>query len=105
MISPSATSPALTDIDDKGYFRTAPSDARQGQVLAQVVMDRGINEVAVTYTNNDYGKGLSDSFVNAFKAMGGSVTTEVPHEDGKGDFSRSINTISFSSWKLLLLVT
>ena len=77
MISPSATSPALTDIDDKGYFfRTAPSDARQGQVLAQVVMDRGINEVAVTYTNNDYGKGLSDSFVNAFKAMGGSVTTE-----------------------------
>ena len=58
MISPSATSPALTDIDDKGYFfRTAPSDARQGQVLAQVVMDRGINEVAVTYTNNDYGKG------------------------------------------------
>ena len=43
-------------------------------------MDRGINEVAVTFTNNDYGKGLSDSFVNAFKAMGGSVTAEVPHE-------------------------
>ena len=46
MISPSATSPALTDIDDKGYFfRTAPSDARQGQVLAQVVMDRGITKL------------------------------------------------------------
>ena len=97
MISPSATSPALTDIDDKGYFfRTAPSDARQGQVLAQVVMDRGINEVAVTYTNNDYGKGLSDSFVNAFKAMGGSVTTEVPHEDGKGDYSAEVSTLSAS---------
>ena len=64
MISPSATSPALTTIEDKGFFfRTAPSDARQGQVLAQVVMDRGIDKVAVTYTNNDYGKGLSDSFV------------------------------------------
>ena len=80
IISPSATSPALTDIDDKGYFfRTAPSDARQGYVLAQVVMDRGIYEVAVTYTNNDYGKGLSDSFVNAFKSMGGTVTVSYTH--------------------------
>ena len=36
MISPSATSPALTDIDDNGYFfRTAPSDARGGEILAQ----------------------------------------------------------------------
>ena len=100
IISPSATSPALTDIDDKGYFfRTAPSDARQGQVLAQVVMDRGINEVAVTFTNNDYGKGLSDSFVNAFKAMGGSVTAEVPHEDGKGDYSAEVSTLSASGAK------
>ncbi|MEL6948267.1 MAG: ABC transporter substrate-binding protein, partial [Pseudomonadota bacterium] len=42
-ISPSATSPALTSIEDKGYFfRTAPSDARQGQVLADVLKERGI---------------------------------------------------------------
>ena len=100
MISPSATSPGLTDLNDNGYFfRTAPSDARQGQVLAQVVMDRGINEVAVTFTNNDYGKGLSDSFVNAFKAMGGSVTAEVPHEDGKGDYSAEVSTLSASGAK------
>ena len=97
MISPSATSPALTTIEDKGFFfRTAPSDARQGQVLAQVVMDRGIDKVAVTYTNNDYGKGLSDSFVGAFKALGGTVTTEVPHEDGKADYSAEVSTLSAS---------
>ena len=57
---------------------------------------RGISELAVTYTNNDYGKGLSDSFVNAFKAMGGSVTAEVPHEDGKGDYSAEVSTLSAS---------
>tara|TARA_B100001146_G_scaffold37753_1_gene31381 strand:+ start:272 stop:763 length:492 start_codon:yes stop_codon:yes gene_type:complete len=34
MISPSATSPGLTTLDDKGlFFRTAPSDARGGQTL------------------------------------------------------------------------
>ena len=49
MISPSATSPALSTIADNGYFfRTAPSDARQGQVLAEITIERGINEVAVT---------------------------------------------------------
>ena len=63
MVSPSATSPALSTIDDKGYFfRTAPSDARQGQVLADILSARGIKDIAVTYTNNDYGKGLADSF-------------------------------------------
>ncbi|MFN3525438.1 MAG: ABC transporter substrate-binding protein, partial [Paracoccus sp. (in: a-proteobacteria)] len=57
MISPSATSPALSDIEDDGlFFRTSPSDARQGQVMAEILNDRGIGSVAVTYTNNDYGK-------------------------------------------------
>ena len=56
MISPSATSPGLTTLDDKGlFFRTAPSDARGGQILADITKDRGIKSVAVTYTNNDYG--------------------------------------------------
>ena len=63
MISPSATSPALTTIDDKGFFfRTSPSDARQGEVMADIAMERGIKSVAITYTNNDYGKGLAESF-------------------------------------------
>src|SRR6056297_313010 len=38
MISPSATSPALSSAEYNGmFFRTAPSDARQGQVLANVL--------------------------------------------------------------------
>ena len=56
MISPSATSPGLTDLADNGFFfRTAPSDARGGQILADITKDRKIKSVAVTYTNNDYG--------------------------------------------------
>ena len=63
MISPSATSPGLSTAEDDGlFFRTAPSDARQGQVMSDILKDRGISSVAVSYTNNDYGKGLADSF-------------------------------------------
>ena len=102
MISPSATSPALTTIEDKGYFfRTAPSDARQGQVLAKIVMDRGISEIAVTHTNNDYGKGLTDSFSSAYTALGGKISATVPHEDGKADYSAEVASLDASGAEVL----
>ena len=97
MISPSATSPGLShnDNEDNGlFFRTAPSDARQGVVMTQVLMEEGIKEVAVTYTNNDYGKGLADSFVAAFEAAGGSVTISAAHEDGKADYSAEVGALA-----------
>jgi len=97
MISPSATSPALSSLADNGFFfRTAPSDARQGEVLAQVLKDRGIDEVAVTYTNNDYGKGLAESFSKFFTEAGGKVATSQPHEDGKGDYSAEVAALAAS---------
>jgi len=97
MVSPSATSPALSTIDDNGFFhRTAPSDARQGQVLAEILGERGISEVAVTYTNNDYGKGLSESFAGAFTANGGTVAISAAHEDGKADYSAEVAALAAS---------
>ncbi|MCB1388173.1 MAG: ABC transporter substrate-binding protein, partial [Rhodobacteraceae bacterium] len=88
MISPSATSPALSTAEDDGlFFRTAPSDARQGQVVADILRDRGISSIAISYTNNDYGAGLADSIQAAFTAAGGTVTMVASHEDGKADYS------------------
>jgi branched-chain amino acid transport system substrate-binding protein len=60
MISPSATSPALsTEPDNDLFFRTSPSDARQGEVIAELLLEKGFNSAALTHTNNDYGKGLA----------------------------------------------
>ncbi len=95
MISPSATSPGLTDLADNGYFfRTAPSDARGGQILADITKDRKIKSVAITYTNNDYGKGLADVYAAAVKAHGIKVTTVAAHEDGKADYSAEVATLA-----------
>ncbi|MEZ5811209.1 MAG: ABC transporter substrate-binding protein [Rhizobiaceae bacterium] len=95
MISPSATSPALTTIDDKGnFFRVVPSDARQGQVLSDIIRGKGIDTVAVTYTNNDYGKGLAESFGNAFQAAGGKIAISAAHEDGKADYSAEVAALA-----------
>lgn len=104
MISPSATSPALTTIEDKGYFfRVVPSDARQGQVLAEILKARGVDSVAVTYTNNDYGKGLADSFGKAFADAGGTVTISAAHEDGKADYSAEVAALAASGAKHLMI--
>ena len=95
MISPSATSPGLTDLDDRGlFFRTAPSDARGGQILADITKDRGVKSVAITYTNNDYGKGLADVYAAAAKAHGIEVTVVTSHEDGKADYSAEVATLA-----------
>jgi len=104
MISPSATSPALSTIEDNGlFFRTAPSDARQGVVMTDIISDKGIKEVAVTYTNNDYGKGLADAFQSAFEAAGGTVTISAAHEDGKADYSAEVGALASAGGEVLVV--
>lgn len=103
-ISPSATSPGLSTIEDNGlFFRLAPSDARQGQLMAEIIKSRGLNEVAVTYTNNDYGKGLADSFAAAFEAAGGSVTINAAHEEGKADYSAEVGALASAGGEALVV--
>ena len=105
MISPSATSPALTTIEDNGlFFRTAPSDARQGEVMAEIAREQGINSVAITYTNNDYGKGLADSFADAFTKAGGTVTITAAHDDGKADYSAEVAALAAAGGDALAVV-
>ncbi|MBX2878328.1 MAG: ABC transporter substrate-binding protein [Granulosicoccus sp.] len=104
MISPSATSPALSTVKDDGlFFRTSPSDARQGVVMTEVIMDRGFKEVALTYTNNDYGKGLADAFQSAFEEAGGSVTIAAAHEDGKADYAAEVGALAAAGGEILVV--
>jgi branched-chain amino acid transport system substrate-binding protein len=99
MVSPSATSPALSTAEDNGlFFRTAPSDARQGAVIAEILKEKGITEIAVTYTNNDYGKGLADAFAASFD---GTITISAPHDDGKADYSAEIGALASAGGEML----
>jgi len=104
MISPSATSPALSTIEDGGFFfRTAPSDARQGQIIADILERRGISSAALTYTNNDYGKGLADAIQAAFEEKGGEITAVAAHEDGKADYSAEVGTLASAGGEVLIV--
>jgi ABC-type branched-subunit amino acid transport system substrate-binding protein len=90
-ISPSATSPALTDANDDDFlFRTTISDAAQGIVLANLAKDENLSTVCDLYVNNAYGKGLSTAFKAAFQALGGTVTAEVPHEENQTTYATEL---------------
>lgn len=87
LISPSATSPRITELQDNDtVYRTAPSDAYQGRVMADVAKKRGLDSVAVMFINNDYGVGLATAFRNAFTAAGGKITYFEGHEAKKTSF-------------------
>ncbi len=104
MISPSATSPALSTADDDGlFFRTAPSDAREGEVMADILTEKGIKSIALTYTNNDYGKGLAEAISASFLAKGGVVTINAPHDDGKADYSAEVAALASAGGDLLVV--
>jgi len=105
MISPSASSPALSTVEDNGlFFRSAPSDLAQGAAIAKILMEKGLTSAAITYTNNDYGKGLADVIENTYKELGGSVTISIPHEDGKGDYGAEVGSLAQAGGDILVVV-
>jgi branched-chain amino acid transport system substrate-binding protein len=104
MISPSATSPALSTAEDDGlFFRTAPSDARQGEIIADILTERGVKSIAISFTNNDYGKGLAESIQKAVEAKGGKVTLSAAHEDGKADYSAEVGALASAGGDVLVV--
>ncbi|MDA8894381.1 ABC transporter substrate-binding protein [Amylibacter sp.] len=104
MISPSATSPALSTLEDNGlFFRTSPSDARQGNVMTNILLERGYKSIALTYVNVDYGQGLADAFTTAYEAAGGEITITVPHEDNKADYSAEVGALAAAGGDILVV--
>ena len=104
MISPSATSPALSTEPDNGlFFRTAPSDARQGEVIADLLIEKGFEIAALSHTNNDYGKGLAASIERNFISKGGKITITASHEDGKADYSAEVAALAQAGGDILIV--
>jgi len=80
LISPSSTSPDITTLEDNDFvFRTAPSDALQGVILARLARELGFDSAATIYVDNAYGQGLSSKFKEEFTQKGGEVLAAVPH--------------------------
>jgi branched-chain amino acid transport system substrate-binding protein len=104
--SPSNTGPALSTYPDGGfYFRTAPSDALQGPVLAEQVISDGYASVAITARADDYGQGLLEATRDAFEAQGGTVTLAETYDPEAGTFDSVVEAMVSSGAEAYVVIS
>ncbi|MFM1995107.1 MAG: hypothetical protein RLZZ610_624 [Actinomycetota bacterium] len=104
--SPANTSAALTTYDDKGlYFRTAPSDVLQGEVLGNLIAADGHEKIAMIVLNDSYGTGLAQFTTEAFEAAGGEVVAAPTYNTGDTNFSAQISEVLAASPDAIVLIT
>ena len=86
----SCTNPAVTEANPY-YFRVCFLDPFQGSVMANFAKDEfgAANAYVLSMLGEDYGSGLATYFVDAFKELGGTVTSE-QFPEGTSDFSAYI---------------
>lgn len=107
VITPASTSPQLTEQgrDNGGYFfRIPPSDALQGRVLADLMIQDNRSSVNVIAVNNAYGNGLGGVFRSSFEAHGGSVGQFVTYSETAPSFSSEVEQVGSGSPDAILLV-
>lgn len=93
--SASNTAPTFTNYPDHGYyFRTAPSDALQGPVLANTVVADGHSKVAIVARADDYGKGLANATAKSLQQSGASVVLNETYDPNTTDFSATVQKVA-----------
>jgi ABC-type branched-subunit amino acid transport system substrate-binding protein len=94
MFSPANTSKKLSDYPDHGlYFRDAPSDILQGQVLGEVIANDNKSSIGLLVLNDAYGTGLADDLTKSFEASGGTVVKSVIYDPKAQTFDSEVDQI------------
>lgn len=104
--SPANTSAAFTDYEDKGlYFRTAPSDVLQGEVLGNLIAEDGHQRISLIVLNDSYGTGLAGFVTTAFEAAGGEVIAAPTYNTGDTNFTSQIAAALAGDPDAIVLIT
>ncbi|MGZ0711631.1 ABC transporter substrate-binding protein (plasmid) [Coraliomargarita sp. W4R53] len=104
--SPANTSDAFTTYDDNGlYFRTAPSDVLQGEVLGNLIAEDGHQTLGMIVLNDSYGTGLAKYVTEAFEAAGGEVVAAPTYNTGDTTFDAQISEVLAADPDAIALIT
>ena len=104
--SPANTSIDFTDYADDGlYWRTAPSDVLQGEVLGNEIAADGVQSLGIFQLNDSYGTGLTSKITEVFEAAGGEVVAAPLFNTGETVFTTQISEILAANPDAIALVT
>ena len=86
-------------------FRICFIDPWQGQVGARFAyQDLGVRKAAVYFDNtNDYSKGLAQSFMDEFEALGGQIVGSEGYGTGDQEFRPTLNNFKNSGAELIYI--
>jgi ABC-type branched-subunit amino acid transport system substrate-binding protein len=103
--SPANTSPEFTDYnDDDLYFRTAPSDVLQGQVLADLLVEDGIANTALLARQDSYGEGLLEFTMIPFEDQGGEVVLDQVYDPEAQSFEAEVDAVISADPESLVMI-
>ena len=104
--SPANTSPTFTNYDDDGlYWRNAPSDLLQGEVLGNLIAEDGAATLGMLVLNDAYGTGLAGALRATFEAAGGEVVAEELFNEGDASFDAQISAITAAAPDAIAVIT
>jgi branched-chain amino acid transport system substrate-binding protein len=102
-ISPSSSSPEVSTAGDY-TFRVCPSDLAHGAILARWTYQRlGYRRGAVLYLNDQYGRGIRQTFVQEFTRLGGEVLAIDPYLGEKPDVGPYLDRLARDRAEFLIV--
>ena len=103
--SPANTAAGFDTYDDNGlYFRTAPSDRLQGQVLANLAVEDGFSNVAIMARQDFYGEGLAEQVKATLEEKGATVSEYVLYSADAQNFTAEVNKVAASKPDAIVLI-
>lgn len=104
--SPANTSADFTEYNDNDlYWRTAPSDVLQGEVLGNLIAEDGNATLGMIVLNDSYGTGLAQFTEDAFTAAGGEVVAKALFNEGDSSFDAQIAEVTAANPDAIALIT
>jgi|GEM_PF-658457 branched-chain amino acid transport system substrate-binding protein len=87
LFSPSSTSP-LKAIDGDNLFRLAPTDFKQGPVITNMILSKGVEALVVIYRGDAWADGIYNSFEEEFTSRGGILVKKMRYPGESTEFRK-----------------
>jgi branched-chain amino acid transport system substrate-binding protein len=95
MMSPSATTPSLTQKGSAVFNRLAFTDVDQGKAAADLLFNElGFTKLGVMHDGGSYGQGLADVVREEFTALGGEVVAYEGITPGEADYTAPLSAVA-----------
>lgn len=105
-VSPANTSTAFDTYADAGlYFRTAPSDVLQGQVMASTLIGDGHQNIAILARQDSYGEALAENVQKFFEEQGGTVVTYTLYSPEAATYTAEVEEIKAADPDAIVLIS